>query len=101
MGTYWGYRCETCDVNSDRNWNHGDLQLELIYQHWPAIQEVHQLTMRDIPNLELRCLGWYDDPSPLEFLTAHQGHVIVLSNEYGQTRAIPTLSPRDHSPSPL
>lgn len=89
MSTYWGLRCATCNINTPTEWNHGDDDLSMIVQHWPMLKPVYELcSAGKLWRLNLTVDGWYDDLSPLYFLSLHEGHHIMLHNEYGDAREI-------------
>lgn len=89
MSTYYGYHCRTCKQSSDYWLNHGDAALQEALDAWPTIIK---------PAIDLgRKSGWievdisilgtttyvYDD-TPIGFLDCHDGHTVVLEDEYGQ-----------------
>lgn len=83
MSTYWGYRCETCHVDSDMYWNHGENILRKLAVIAPALHDLCELS------------GYVDvlihsrsSEDPIEWLTKHKGHSIVLLNEYDTTEPI-------------
>jgi hypothetical protein len=96
MSTHWGYRCETCDEDSPTWLNHGDNALRDIAANWSAIKAVSQ-----IPCVKVEVIGDYDHPHVLDFIEAHEGHAIVLRNEYGDIQELPaSLTPQTaQSPS--
>ena len=84
MSTYWGYRCETCGENSDEWFNHGDADLAEMARQWPSVKSA-------LATLE--AANWRFDaalgcPDVLSFLRAHEGHTLVLRNEYDHTRPL-------------
>ena len=83
MSTYWGLYCETCNDESAHWYNHGDAQLELLVQHWPAIKKVYELR-ESLWRLEMHMPG----SDALAFMDEHDGHDIVLASEYGDRRSV-------------
>jgi hypothetical protein len=88
MSTHWGYRCEMCGTDSDHWYNHGDGDLAEIYHQWPKLRGIHDLFLTAHWRLQLQCGDAYA-AEVLNFLAAHDGHEIVLSNEYGNVKPIP------------
>jgi len=89
MSTRWGYKCETCNEESPHWWNHADEELAVIAKQWPTIKPVYELFQkRDIWHIRFTFPDLYDHPDPLDFLDTHDGHVIVLHNEYNDTKAL-------------
>lgn len=100
MSTYWGYRCETCDVNSEHWWNHANEELANIYRLWPMLKTTEQaLDAAGIWHIEITHLNVHDFPSPLEFLHEHDGHAIALCNEYNQIETMGASSCQPALPS--
>lgn len=91
MSTYWGLRCEQCGVDSPTWFNHGDDFLRELVKQWPTlIRPLLNATNLGgkLWRLELRMMGYCEDPTPLEFLEEHDGHPIALQNEYGKVEPI-------------
>lgn len=90
MSTYWGFRCETCNVATPHWFNHGEDLLRSFWRYRAALIPAYRcLNQSDAPwALELNYMGVYDDPAPLAFLSEHEGHTIVLLNEYGDTEPV-------------
>jgi hypothetical protein len=68
VSTHWGYHCEKCDEDSPHWFNHGESILREFAQHWPILKPVYELAQNGAGWLELRVLGAYDEPGPLDFL---------------------------------
>lgn len=77
MSTYWGYRCETCNDDSESWLNHGEDTLVGLAQHYNAYKPILYL-----PRVLISVYPY--DSAPVGFLQDHDGHVIVVLSEYGQ-----------------
>jgi len=87
MSTHWGYKCLDCGVSSDHYLNHGESTLQQVYHLGVSLHEARQ----KCPLIDIRVLGAdFEDVDPIDFLAEHQGHVIVLENEYGDFKKIPS-----------
>lgn len=85
MSTEWGYKCLTCNQESEDTWfNHGQDKLVEAVQVWPEIKKIQATVWLRVVFDSDRYLS-----EPFLFLAQHEGHEIVLLNEYGKTEAIP------------
>jgi len=82
MSTRWGYRCETCQADSETTFNHAERELSTLARHYVALKPLLGLSIIDI-----RALYGSDI---LHFLYEHDGHAIVLHSEYGSMLALLT-----------
>ena len=93
MSTDYGLACKDCN---DRSFYNGDYDThwEKILQIWKCRQQlakvmsfIRQLEQLPIDSLEVRISMDYGNSGPtdiLEFLEKHDGHNIVIVDEYGQ-----------------
>lgn len=87
MSTYWGYRCVDCNHDSDEWLNHGDDVLAEFYHAWRLLSPVRD----KLPNVNLTVRdGDWPSGEMSEFMQAHGTHHVVLHNEYGATKEMPT-----------
>lgn len=84
MSTYWGYYCPQCDQESEHWYNHGQEQLRRVLAMWPHVKAAQAID----PDVEVSLPG---TGSPWGFLAQHDGHPLVLSNEYGQRWALDAI----------
>lgn len=88
MSTYWGYKCKDCDVSSEYWLNHGDDYLNVLAVTWQELEKA----MKPLEKWR----GWRidishfntEDEDPVDFLQQHEGHNIVLENEYGNIKEL-------------
>lgn len=94
MSTDWGYRCLTCNIDSPRWLTNGEHALSQAHQYWPEIKaaialraklpmwdiEINPIQYQRVEEGELFIVG---------FLEFHEGHYLVLLNEYGKTQSLP------------
>lgn len=81
MSTYWGYRCNDCDINSDTWFNHGEQKLTEIAEAWRITEALAWQHVR--VGTEFGFGGyWFEIEG---FLESHGAHDIILRNEYGDT----------------
>ena len=96
MSTSWGYRCNTCGVDSPTWFNHGQPTLCEAVEKWPAIKAIRDA---DLSCFDVEITAYiyeeYGDKEPtlFEFLDAHHGHELMLLNEYGDTVSIEFTDP--------
>jgi hypothetical protein len=83
MSTYWGYRCETCQVDTDMHWNHGKDILRRLAPLAPALSKLNELS----GYIDVR-VSSRSDEDIIAWLTRHEGHNLVLLNEYGETEPL-------------
>lgn len=48
MSMYWGYRCVTCNVDSDTDFNHGERQLSTLARHYSALKPILELSIVEV-----------------------------------------------------
>jgi hypothetical protein len=87
MSTYWGYRCETCGVDSPTWFILGQATLREAARRWPEIDTALKLAAT-LHNFELSITPYqYADPDTgqtlFDFLRAHASHSMKLLSEYG------------------
>lgn len=78
MSTYYGYRCRTCNLDSERPFNHGEDCLREAYDVRKEIAAIRQCW-----SLEIAFMGY--GGNCLEFLITHSEHDLCIYNEYGET----------------
>ena len=82
MSTAWGYRCKTCCVDSPTWFNHGQELLCEAVARWPEFIASFYAYQEHFDN----------EPTLWQFLEAHDGHDLMLQNEYGETVSIASMS---------
>jgi hypothetical protein len=87
VSTCWGYRCETCKVESDHWYNRGNDFLQCLLENIGAVNEFQKAFADFIDwRIEITFPGGYGS-EPLDFLRNHEGHNIIIKNEYGEDLA--------------
>ncbi len=76
MSTYYYYRCETCNEDSDSRMKYGDKRLVDAYRDYGLVS---RLGLREIK----LCMEWDADNWCIWFLEGHYGHSVVVMSEYG------------------
>lgn len=76
MSTAWGYRCKTCCVDSP-TWSIRSAS----FQHFMCDLEPYAYQEH-----------FDNEPTLWQFLEAHDGHDLMLQNEYGETVSIASMS---------
>ena len=95
MSTAWGYRCKTCCVDSPTWFNHGQELLCEAVARWPEIKAIRSASFQHFMcDLEPYAYQEHFDNEPTlwQFLEAHDGHDLMLQNEYGETVSIASMS---------
>lgn len=92
MSTHWGYRCLDCDVESPHWFNHGDEALRDFLALWPHVKAVLDSRL-DYFLFKFEPLdAWMGkgagEDDLFTWVRQHEGHRIVLRNEYGQEQPI-------------
>jgi len=93
MSTDYGLACQDCNERSFYNGNY-DTKWERILQIWKCRQQlakvmnfIRYLEEMPIDSLEVKVSMDYGNSAPtqlFEFLEKHEGHKIVIVDEYGQ-----------------
>jgi hypothetical protein len=84
VSTYWGYRCLTCRETSEMHWNHGQEILRKLTLYAYSLRGFYELA----GYVDLVVHSRNPDENPVEWLLFHEGHALVLCNEYGETEPI-------------
>lgn len=104
MSTYWGYLCRD-DGDASPCWlNRGQDVLRGIAAAWPHIKALREADTAGYIDVSVMGGRGWAEPSPIEWLQAHDGHTIVLESEYGDEAplaedvAVPATPPRIEAP---
>lgn len=84
MSTYWGYRCNDCDEEGERQINHDNGTLANYTRAYAL------LVQHDCFDgwLELTCDIMISWGAAQEFLADHAGHHLQICSEYGERKEI-------------
>lgn len=77
-------RCETCGVDAPRWLNHGEDKIREVVQHWSAISELRGTFWIEVGVGATS----YERPNLFEFIGQHLDHMLVLRNDFGDTRPL-------------
>jgi len=92
MSTYWGYRCNTCDEETDTFINHGEDTLEELVQIISLLSDNGHIRS---PLITVDIPGYgYSDYST--FIDKHINHDLCLMNEYGEIKPISKIQPLNY-----
>ena len=89
MSTYWGYRCQDCSQDTEHWLNHGEMALS---EFFLAHQLMHAYEFGWVEISILGSASYLDEMR--SFLDTHEGHDIVLANEYGETKPVESVTKR-------
>ncbi len=91
MSTYYGLRCNTCTTDSP-NWFRNKEDVRTLLSEWLviktlvlAIEEAERRAGNILLDISIRWMGYdFDDPRPHVFMQEHEGHSLIIRDEYGQ-----------------
>jgi hypothetical protein len=90
MSRYYGLRCLTCDADTGRGLNHGEIPLRDIAS---MAGELTSIRSKDTQGyVEISTLGGDFDILPTSFVVDHFGHDIVVYDEGG--KEFPIVAPQ-------
>lgn len=83
MSTYWGYRCEDCNADSETWLNHGEEKLGEYVKAYRLFEK------QNFQWIDIHIPGESWATGEMEaFLDNHKEHHLVLLSEYRQTKAL-------------
>ena len=89
MATNWGLYCKTCNEPS-YNWFRRDWEkVQELAALWPELKEAWRLVKSVEPKLKYLVIDYAfeivgsEGDNPLSFMEAHEGHELMLKDEYG------------------